>query len=260
MITATKAVGHFRETVATFNRSSLMLLSSAAVCFITGAYSKKDKRDYSETMAELKEVVTEEGLKMAQMYKYIGLARQLVVFLVKQNPLLEGPIHDVLDAKTPKAASQVLVTFLEDEKVQSLDGVGAFLGGAYQRSANEGERAPRTTTATNGTDGQSDEGTSRRKQTDHVPVTTTPEEVTSAIEASPVVAHTVADTLSDTDTFEKVVAEIDSPATISAMIAVLERRLEALVSKGKGRGRGRTATKAVNGRRRGASIAERMAA
>lgn len=240
-----RAIESFKANVTVFNRSSMTLIGSAAVCFIVGAFDPKAKRDYAETMAELKQIVTEEGLKMAQAYKYIGLARQLVLHLVKKHPLMDGPLHDVLDARSPNVATTAIVDYLSGEEVATLDKLGGFLGGRYQRSEDAPNgRAPRTPTG-DGDDAGSTASTGRNTRKAHLPVTTTPEEVTQAIEASEEIAVTVATAVFEVDTFTKLVSEINDIELIDQMSLILDERKAELAASAKVRRRG---TSKRNGR------------
>lgn len=239
-----RAIKNFKDTVQTFNRSSMTLIGSAAVCFIIGAFDEKNKRDYADTMADLKEIVTEEGLKMAQMYKYIGLARQLVVHLVKKFPLNDGIIHDVLDARSPGNATSVITDYLSGEEVQTLDKLGGFLGGRYQRSADAPDgRSPRTPTG-DGDDAGEDTSNGRNTR-NRLTVTTTPQEVAQAIDASEEIAVTVATAVFEVDTFTKLVSEINDIELIDQMSLILDERKAELAASAKVR---RRTTSKRNGR------------
>lgn len=225
MITQSRAISHFSETVTAWNRSSMQLVSSAALCFIAGAYAtdEKDRSDYTKTMATLKDLVTEKGLKTAQAYKYIGLARQLVIRLVKEHPLLDGVIHDVLDARAANSATTVLLTYLDKNKVTSLDTLGVFLGGAYQRTATN---TPAGTNAGNGRGGNN-------RVPGQVPATATSEQIVEAIVGRD-------DPL---EIFRNLVDEIDDVEVIKTMQSILDDRLDELNDKKPKAKRGRPAGK-----------------
>lgn len=243
MLTNQRAVAYFTDTANDFKRRSLLLVASAATCFIVGAFTKGARKDYAETMAELKEVIAEEGLAMAQMYKYIGLARQLVISLTKDTPA--GEINDVIDgvlnAKTPQAAAKEITGWMDSTgHIKSLDSLGAFLGGKYQRSASP----PDGTNNGEDTDADSDDATANGERTTrarHIPVTATSEEIAAAI-VEPVEGR---DTLT---IWTEVVTSINDAELLRSMITVAEERLDtlledALPKRGRKAQKGRTARK-----------------
>lgn len=240
MLTNQRAVAYFTDTANDFKRRSLHMVASAATCFIVGAFTKGARKDYTETMAELKAVIAEEGLAMAQMYKYIGLARQLVIHLTKDTPA--GEINDVIDgvlnAKTPQAAAKEITGWMDSTgNIRSLDSLGAFLGGRYQRSATPPD-------GTNGeeADADGDDATANGERTTrarHIPVTATSEEIAAAI-VEPVEGR---DTLT---IWTEVVTSINDAELLRSMITVAEERLDtlledALPKRGRKAQKGRTA-------------------
>lgn len=130
-VTPAEAMLHFRSATGEWNKSSIGLVVSGALCLITGLYSK-DKTDYETTILKMKAEVAQRNIKIAQSYKYIGLSRYLVNHLASKFPVA-GPILDVTRAETWEGAAAVLTKYLEKARVRTLDDLGVMLG-RYKRS------------------------------------------------------------------------------------------------------------------------------
>lgn len=125
------AMAHFKTATAQWQGSSLLLVVSGAICLIAGLYSQ-DKVDYETTILKMKAEVALRGIKEAQSYKYIGLARYLVQHLNQKFPV-GGPILDVTRAEDWESAAGAIQRYLEKAKVKTLDDLGVLLG-RYQRT------------------------------------------------------------------------------------------------------------------------------
>lgn len=130
-VTPAEAMLRFRTATGEWNKSSIGLVVSGALCLITGLYSR-DKTDYETTILKMKAEVAQRNIKVAQSYKYIGLSRYLVTHLAAKFPVA-GPIVDVTRAETWDAAANVLQKYLEKSRVRTLDDLGVMLG-RYKRS------------------------------------------------------------------------------------------------------------------------------
>lgn len=131
------ALAHFTARAHTWHRESIAVVSSAAVCLIVGLHASIE---YDVTIEKLKAAVAERGIKEAQIFKYVGLARALVNHISGKFKV-GGPMIDVLKADNAEAAMDVLRTYLSKQKVDSLDDLGVLVG-KYQRTASK--RAPKT--------------------------------------------------------------------------------------------------------------------
>lgn len=128
------AMLHFRNAAGEWQKSSIRLVLSGAVCLITALYST-EKVDYDTTVKRLKAEIAERGILQAQSYKYIGLSRYLVSHLAAKFAAA-GPIVDVTKATTWDGAMGVLLMYLEKHKVRTLDDLGVLLG-RYRRTATK---------------------------------------------------------------------------------------------------------------------------
>lgn len=156
------AIEGFKDQAKAWHRSSIAVVASAAVCMIVGAYSPTAKVAYDNTEALLKKEVAEIGIKQAQIYKYIGLARALVSFMVLKHKI-GGPLLDVLRARDHDTAMDALVDYLTKARVRSLDSLGVMVG-KYKRTVPlPEEEAPKT----------------QAEQTEEVPKAVTPTRATA---------------------------------------------------------------------------------
>lgn len=143
MFKTQRAYKAFDGELSSFVRNSISLVASAAVCYFAAAQSETASGDVT---AELTKLIEARGLKVAQTYKYLGLARQLIADLTAEETP-DPIIADMLDAKAPSTAHEKLVNWLVKEKVTSLDKLSERLGGVYARGralqasgANQGAR------------------------------------------------------------------------------------------------------------------------
>lgn len=131
MINEQRALKHFVEIADGFHRSSLALAASAAVCFIVNG--AKDEADAVAVAEALEKAITETGLGRSSVFRYISLGRKLAARLLKDFPRAEdhtfsGPLSDVLDAKSPQAASTVVALYLGKVGVENADQLDVYLG------------------------------------------------------------------------------------------------------------------------------------
>jgi hypothetical protein len=131
-ISQSDALRAFATSCVAWNGAGVRLVAAGAVALIVGAYSPRNRVEYSATMEKLRKVVDERGVKQAQAYKYLGLSRELCMHLAAKYPI-GGPVADVLAATDATQASEVLVSWLANQGIKSLDGIGLLVG-RYQRS------------------------------------------------------------------------------------------------------------------------------
>lgn len=133
-------IAAFKTQALGWHRQSLTLSCSAAVCLIIGAHSNGDRVEHSVMMEKLR-VATINGTALgeSQVNKYIGLARSLVNHLMLRFKV-GGPVHNVIRAKTPEAAVQVVAGYLTKQKVNTLEALSVMFG-KYQRTKPKGPQA-----------------------------------------------------------------------------------------------------------------------
>lgn len=219
MFTKDKAIIHFQDRLVAFQRSSLALVASAALCMIAGTRGKEDeRRTFAEMTSDLRELIGTTGVKQAMTYKYISLSQQLVKALTtdENKKTLDG----IIACKAPNAAEQVIHIYFDKNNVGSLDDLSAFLGGNYQRSD-----AGTTTVATNrvGQPGIATVG-NNRKRTERV--------LTEELTATPVevVGKAVASSADPVGIMTEMCAMIEDVKLLREMAGVIEGRLSELTS------------------------------
>lgn len=141
MINEQRAVKHFVETAGGFGRASLALAASAAVCFIING--AKDDGDTSAVEENLRNAI---GLGRSSTYRYIGLGRKLTARLLKDFPRgdageFTGPLSDVLDARSPQEAANVVASYLSKTNVDSADDLDVYLGAVPRSQRGAGAQA-----------------------------------------------------------------------------------------------------------------------
>ncbi len=124
------AIATFKEATATWHTASLGVVASAAVVFIAGTAEGKAP---IAIVAELEAAVKERGLKKAQVYRYLGLAKALFLELAR-GPAAGATNLAILDADSPKEAVDAILAWCSNQKIVSLDRLGLRLG-VYARSA-----------------------------------------------------------------------------------------------------------------------------
>jgi hypothetical protein len=133
------AVMAFAGQVAGWHRQSIVLACSAATAILVGLYAKDGKVDVPTTVERLKHSINgRTGLKDAQVYKYIGLARALVTHL-KAKFGTDGVVSEVLSATRAQVALDGLMGYLETQHVKSLEGLSKMFG-KYKRSRPKTKR------------------------------------------------------------------------------------------------------------------------
>lgn len=144
MFTRARAIENYGLALESYGQSRLALVAAATVVFISGAIAAEgDKVSYADAMKELRAIVKERGYEKSQAYKYLGLARQFVAHLETKFPDKDtGIVADVAAERSPAKASDLLLAYLEENEVSSLDALGAFIGGRYQRSPRTPAGAP----------------------------------------------------------------------------------------------------------------------
>lgn len=134
------AITNFQTASANWHQGSLQLVAAASVVFVV-AYV--EERSSIKVVADLQAAVRERGLKTAQVYRYLGLARALVTELTRNDggrTTRDGRVlAEVEDAKTPEEATDVLLAYFEKRKLTSLDKLGTMLG-VYKRAPKASER------------------------------------------------------------------------------------------------------------------------
>jgi hypothetical protein len=141
-----EAVMAFAGQCAGWHRQSLVLSCSAATAIIVGLYAKDGKVDVPTTVDRLKHSINgRTGLKDAQIYKYIGLARALATHL-KTKFGTDGVVAEVINATRAQVALDALTGYLETQHVKSLEGLSKMFG-KYKRTRPKAKRpaAPDTT-------------------------------------------------------------------------------------------------------------------
>lgn len=140
------AISNFQTASANWHRDSLRLVAAATVVFVVAFV---EDRSSAKVVADLQAAVRERGLKTAQVYRYLGLARALVTELTSNDhgrTTRDGRVlAEVEGAKTPEAATEALLAYFEKRKLTSLDKLGVMLG-VYKRTpkvavSEEGEGA-----------------------------------------------------------------------------------------------------------------------
>lgn len=134
------AITNFQTASANWHQGSLQLVAAATVVFVV-AYV--EERSSAKVVADLQAAVRERGLKTAQVYRYLGLARALVTELTRNDhgrTTRDGRVlAEVEDAKTPEEATDALLAYFEKRKLTSLDKLGTMLG-VYKRAPKASER------------------------------------------------------------------------------------------------------------------------
>lgn len=206
MFTRERAIENYGLALESYGQARLSLVAAAAVVFISGAIAAEaDQVSYADATKELRAIVKERGYEKSQAYKYLGLARQFVAHLEVKFPDKGGIIASVAAERSPAKAADVLLAYLEENEVTSLDALGAFIGGRYQRSP----RVPTGEGAGEGTGGA---------------ITMTPEE-RKAAHAVNVTKEVVAKPL---DYFEKILTGITDISVLVEMKVLIDDRLTAL--------------------------------
>lgn len=124
-ISTADCLAGFAQSLLVHQKASLVLISTAAVCYVVAAYLMPDeKMKVSEVTEALQRQCLEKGLKKSATYKYIGLAKGTAVKL-KQTFQYGGPIHDIAVAKDVEAATNALLDYFAKVKVPgfAVDGV-----------------------------------------------------------------------------------------------------------------------------------------
>lgn len=125
-MTTESALNAFHTHAKVWHKASLCVLSSAAVCLIVGTYS--EPRTEHDTMTEkLRAKVSEVGVKEAQIYRYLGLAKALVQHIAGEH-LIGGPIPDVVNSRKADEAMEIILKYLTSKGVRSLDALGVMVG------------------------------------------------------------------------------------------------------------------------------------
>lgn len=125
-MTTESALNAFHTHAKVWHKASLCVLSSAAVCLIVGTYS--EPRTEHDTMTEkLRAKVSEVGVKEAQIYRYLGLAKALVQHIAGEH-LIGGPIPEVVGCRKPDEAMEIVLKYLTSKGVRSLDALGVMVG------------------------------------------------------------------------------------------------------------------------------------
>lgn len=135
IITVREAERAFVEEAGQWHRASLRMVAMGGVAIIVALY-QKDKRDMDATLQVLRDKVADTGVKEAQIYRYVGLAKALVQHLATEFAL-GGPVVEVLRARKPEDAALAILRYMETKRVRSLDALGVMVG-KYARS----ERTP----------------------------------------------------------------------------------------------------------------------
>ncbi len=127
------AVAGFKDRATAWHKSTIAVVASASVCLIVANFAKdgRSRHDYDDTVERLHAAVAEKGLREAQVYRYIGIARALITHLSAKS---EGTIFDVLACDDEREAVDVILGYFAGEKVKSLDDAGVLVG-KYQRSS-----------------------------------------------------------------------------------------------------------------------------
>lgn len=130
-MTTESALSAFHLQAKVWHKASLCVLSSAAVCLIVGTYA--EPRIEHDTMTEkLRAKVAEVGVKEAQIYRYLGLAKALVQHMATEH-LVGGPIPEVVSCRKAEDAMEIIMAYLATKKIRSLDALGVMVG-KYGRS------------------------------------------------------------------------------------------------------------------------------
>lgn len=131
----------FRGRIAEWHQSSISAVAAAAVTMVLTAFAKdgRTRATYDETVEALKKQTAERGLKTAQVYKLVGLARGLVKKMAEDHPLggpvypVGSPIRDVIDCPTIDECLDVIVAYYKEHRIKTLDDLGNHVG-LYRRS------------------------------------------------------------------------------------------------------------------------------
>lgn len=144
------AITNFQTASANWHQGSLQLVAAATVVFVV-AYV--EERSSAKVVADLQAAVRERGLKTAQVYRYLGLARALVLELTRNDhgrTTRDGRVlAEVESAKTPEDATDALLAYFEKRKLTSLDKLGTMLG-VYKRTPKASEREDENADESNG--------------------------------------------------------------------------------------------------------------
>lgn len=155
MFATTRAINHFTASLEGFQKSSLVLVSAAAVCFISGGIKEPD----TDVADALQKAVGETGLGRSSVFAYISRGRKLFRKLIADTEAADdgsypvgSTIHKVLDARSPAVAAGHLLDYLNEADVTSADRLDVFLGAtprSERRAAaakNDGKGANKGTT------------------------------------------------------------------------------------------------------------------
>lgn len=227
-ITTRDAVTAFNAQAKLWHRSSICMVSSAAVAIIVGTFAEP-KVLADEMVQMLRERVAETGIKEAQIYKYLGLSRALVQHIAADFTV-GGPVVDVLQAKTPEDAMNVIVAFLEKKKVRSLDALGVLVG-KYQRSDRDDDEGSDGSGGENGNVTQLPIQPSRSAAAAIVQRIVSEPAVLQAIDEDALMASYVkAGNTSPLKLIAEAIAYINSVRECNTLIAKLEKKRDALRS------------------------------
>lgn len=138
-----KTLRFVKASAATWHSASLSFVSACFVLMVSSAYDGKKKRSFDDVRDAIREELKETGIKQAQIYRYIGLARTLCTNVVKAHHM-GGPINAVLIAKDAQEATAQVGNYIRQvlqaaKMPHTLDGLGAYLG-VYARTG-QGEAA-----------------------------------------------------------------------------------------------------------------------
>lgn len=141
-LTPQRALQGFRTHVKQWQKASLSLCASAAVVLLANKHAPEGKQvDFDTTLIRLRGEVSAAGdIGQSQVYKVVGLAKDLVERLIKEFKT-NGPIVKVLKAETHDDAMSLLLDHLERQKIVTLEGLAVWIGKYQRGGASRGTQA-----------------------------------------------------------------------------------------------------------------------
>lgn len=204
------SIQNFRNFAASWQTSTIAVVCAGTAAIIRGSHQQRGKSP-EETVTALQDAVAETGVKTAQIYRYVGLAKAFAARLEK-----EENVDFVLEAEDAEAATHELVTFLDEQGVASVDAISVLLD-TYKRSP---KKAP------------------ARRAAQHAPAaaervsTAAIREVVSKAPDEKIVAAFVRAPNKDfIHLATEMAKQIEDRDVLAEVIAVFEERMEDLVSK-----------------------------